>query len=152
MNSVRVSSRQVVRLTIFLLAGIGLAVPQAAEKPVDVAEQAPGTSAASKAAHIVSDKLVESANGEDYQVVGKVYNSSDKALADVVIIYRIWKEHYPNGFKLVNPTAGRVFARIKYLPPKQTVNFVATGVAPVFPSAQPDPIDSPEITAKFAEE
>jgi len=127
-------------------------MPQAAQKPADAAEQVPGPSAASKAAHIVSDKLVESANGEDYQVVGKVYNSSDKALADVVIVYRVWKEHYPNGYQLVKPTAGRVFARIKYLPPKQTVDFVATGVAPVFPSAQPDPIDAPEITAKFAEE
>lgn len=152
MNSVKVSSRQIIRLLVVLLAGLGAAMPQAAQKPADAAEQVSVPNAASKSAHIVSDKLVESANGEDYQVVGKVYNSSDKALADVVIVYRVWKEHYPNGYQLVKPTAGTVLARIKYLPPKQTVDFVATGVAPVFPSAQPDPIDAPEITAKFAEE
>jgi hypothetical protein len=134
-----------------LLAGLGTAVPQATEKP-DAGQQAPGPSAASKAAHIVNDKLVESANGEQYQVVGKIYNSSDKALADVVIVYRVWKGHYPNGYQLVDSAAGRVFARIKYLPPKQTVDFIATGMAPVWPSTQPDPIDAPEITAKFAEE
>ena len=105
---------------------------------------------ASRAAHIVNDQLMETPDGFHYRVIGKVYNSSDKALVNVSIVYNIWKKNYPNG-SLVKGTDGQVSAHIKYLPPKQMVDFVATGNAPVITSSEPEPIEA-EIAAEFAEE
>ncbi len=151
MKNVPVSSRFIACLGAVLAVGLGMAATQEAPKPSDaVAAQAPIRNAASKAAHIVNDQLMESQDGFHFRVVGKIYNSSDRALVNVYIVYNIWKKYYPNG-SLVKQTDGQVSARIKYLPPRQMVDFVAAGEAPIFSSAQPEPIQA-EITAEFAEE
>jgi hypothetical protein len=150
-KNVPASSKFIACLGAILAIGLGMAASQEAPKPSDVvAAQAPVRNAASKAAHIVNDQLMESQDGFHYRVVGKVYNSSDKALVNVYIVYNIWKKYYPNG-SLVKLTDGQVSARIKYLPPRQMVDFVAAGNAPLFSSAEPQPIQA-EITAEFAEE
>ncbi len=136
-------------------AGFAMAASQDAHSPGQAsAAQAPvhnaTSNSASGAAHIVTDQLMESPDGFHYRVVGKVYNSSDKALVNVSIVYNIWKKNYPNG-SLIKQTDGQVSARIKYLPPRQIVDFVATGGAPIFTSSEPEPIEA-EITAEFAEE
>ncbi len=93
---------------------------------------------------------METPDGFHYRVIGKIYNSSDNALVNVSIVYNIWKKNYPNG-SLVKGADGQVSAHIKYLPPKQMVDFVATGNAPVITSSEPRPSRS-EIAAEFAEE
>ncbi len=150
MKNVPVRSKFIAYLGAILAVGLGLSAAQEAPKPADAAAQAPIPNAASRAAHIVNDQLMESQDGFHFRVVGKIYNSSDRALVNVYIVYNIWKKYYPNG-SLVKQTDGQVSARIKYLPPRQMVDFVAAGEAPIFSSAQPEPIQA-EITAEFAEE
>ena len=143
-------SKYFVLLGAILAVGLRLAASQAAPRPAEVAVQTPDRNAASKAAHIVSDQLMESLDGFHYRVIGKVYNSSDKALVNVSIVYNIWKKYYPNG-SLVKGKDGQVSAHIKYLPPKQMVDFVATGNAPLVSSSEPEPIAA-EIMAESAED
>ena len=150
MKNVPVSSKHIASLGAILLVGLGFAASQETPRPVNAAAQAPIRNAASKAAHIVNDQLMVSSDGFHYRVIGKVYNSSDKALVNVSIVYNIWKRNYPNG-SLVKGTDGQVAAHIKYLPPRQMVDFVATGNAPLISSSEPDPIQA-EIMAEFAEE
>ncbi len=151
MKNIPVSTMSIAFLGAILALGLGMAASQEASKPADAtAAQLPLRSAASKAAHIVNDQLTESPDGFHYRVVGKVYNSSDRALVNVVIVYNIWKKYYPNG-SLVKEADGQVSARIKYLPPKQMIDFVAMGEAPIFSTDKPQPIEA-EITADFAEE
>jgi hypothetical protein len=150
-KNVQVSSKSIAFLGAILAVGIGLAASQDTSKPAGAsAAQIPVRNAASRAAHIVNDQLMESPDGFHYRVVGKIYNSSDKALVNVYIVYNIWKKYYPNG-SLVKETDGQVSARIKYLPPRQMVDFVAAGNAPIFSSSQPEPIQA-EINAEFAED
>jgi hypothetical protein len=150
-KNIPVSSKYIACLGAILAVGFGLAASQEAPKPANTAAaQAPVRNAASKAAHIVTDQLTESPDGFHYRVIGKIYNSSDKALVNVYIVYNIWKNSYPNG-SIVNGTDGQVSARIKYLPPKQVVDFVAAGYAPIFSTSEPKPIEA-EIMAEFAEE
>jgi hypothetical protein len=151
MKNVPLRSKFIACLAAILAVGLGLAPSQVAPGPVNTAAaQAPIRNAASKAAHIVNDQLMESSDGFHYRVIGKIYNSSDKALVNVSIVYNIWKKNYPNG-SLVKGTDGQVSTHIKYLPPKQMVDFVATGNAPLISSSEPDPIQA-EIMAEFAEE
>ncbi|MGP8270511.1 MAG: hypothetical protein ACLQLH_10630 [Terracidiphilus sp.] len=151
MKNVQVSSKFITYLGAVLAVGLGLAASQEAPKPANAAAtQTPIRNAASKAAHIVNDQLMETPDGFHYRVIGKVYNSSDEALVNVSIVYNIWKKYYPNG-SLVKGTDGQVSAHIKYLPPKQMVDFVAAGNAPVITSSEPEPIQA-EIAAQFAEE
>ena len=150
MNQVPASSKFIASLGAILAVGLGIAASQEAPRPANAAAQAPIRNAASKAAHIVNDQLMESSDGFHYRVIGKVYNSSDKALVNVSIVYNIWKKYYPNGSQ-VKGTDGQVSAHIKYLPPKQMVDFVATGNAPVITSSVPEPIQA-EIAAQFVEE
>lgn len=151
MKNVPVSSKSIVLLGALLALWLGMAASQETSTPADASvAQVPARNAASRAAHIVNDQLMESLDGFHYRVVGKIYNSSDKALVNVYIVYNIWKKYYPNG-SLVNGTDGQVSAHIKYLPPKQMLDFVATGTAPIFSTGNPQPIEA-EITAEFAEE
>jgi hypothetical protein len=150
-KNVPVRSKLVTCLGAMLAVGLGFAASQEAPKPANAAAaQPPIRNAASKAAHIVNDQLMETPDGFHYRVIGKVYNSSDKALVNVSIVYNIWKKYYPNG-SLVKGADGQVAAHIKYLPPRQMVDFVATGNAPLISSSEPDPIQA-EIMAEFAEE
>jgi hypothetical protein len=149
-KNVPVSSRFVTYLGAILAVGLGVVASQEALKPTNAAAQTPARNAASKAAHIVNDQLMETPDGFHYRVIGKIYNSSDKALVNVSIVYNIWKKYYPNG-SLVKGTDGQVSARIKYLPPNLMVDFVATGNAPLISSSKPEPIEA-EIMAEFAEE
>jgi hypothetical protein len=149
-KNIPASSKVIVALGAILAVGVGVAASQEAPKPTNAAAQTPVRTAASKAAHIVTDQLMESPDGFHYRVIGKVYNSSDKALVNVTIVYNIWKKNFPNG-SLVIGTDGQVSARIKYLPPKQMVDFVAIGNAPLISSSEPEPIEA-EIMAEFAEE
>ncbi len=150
MKNIPVSSKFIASLGAILAVGLGVAASQETPQPANAAAQAPMRNAASKAAHIVNDQLMESSDGFHYRVIGKIYNSSDTALVNVYIVYYIWKNYYPNG-SLVKATDGQVSAHIKYLPPKQMVDFVATGNAPIISSSEPEPIQA-EIMAEFAEE
>jgi hypothetical protein len=128
-----------------LAIGFGTAAAQAAPTPAQAG--------ASKMAHIVTDELVQSPDGFSYRVVGKIYNSGEKALVDVIVTYRVWKKWQgTDGHgSAIKENGGKVLARIKYLPPRQMIDFVAVGSAPVMVSTEPDPIDA-EITARFADE
>lgn len=150
MKNVQVRSKFIACLGAILAVGLGIAASQDAPKPAKATAQTPVRSAASRAAHIVNDQLMETPDGFHYRVIGKIYNSSDNALVNVSIVYNIWKKNYPNG-SLVKGADGQVSAHIKYLPPKQMVDFVATGNAPVITSSEPEPIQA-EIAAEFAEE
>ena len=150
MKSVPASLKIIVALGAMAAVVFGIAASQETLIPANAAAQLPIRNSASKAAHIVNDQLMETPDGFHYRVIGKVYNSSDKALVNVSIVYNIWKRNYPNG-SLVKGTDGQVAAHIKYLPPKQMVEFVATGNAPLISSSEPEPIQA-EIMAEFAEE
>ena len=151
MKNIPVSSKFITYLGAILAIGLGFGVSQDSPKPANAATaQIPIRNASSKAVHIVNDQLMETADGFHYRVIGKVYNSSDEALVNVSIVYNIWKKYYPNGSQ-VKGTDGQVSAHIKYLPPKQMVDFVATGNAPVITSSVPEPIQA-EIAAQFVEE
>jgi hypothetical protein len=99
---------------------------------------------------IVQDLLLQRDNS--YYVKGSIYNSSDKAANNVLIKYYIWKKWMgKDGHgSLIKETGGLVVAQIKFLPPKQTVDFVAVGGdnAPVMMHDVPDPLDA-EISADW---
>jgi hypothetical protein len=85
-------------------------------------------------------------------VKGSIYNPSENGMKNVTVSYHIWKKWMGkdgHGSR-IKETGGLVTAEIKYLPPKQTVNFVATGGdnAPVMVNDVPDPLNA-EITAEW---
>ena len=93
---------------------------------------------------IVKDELLE--NGNFYFVKGSIYNPNNRAVKNVVIKYYIWKKWMGKDGHgtVVKENGGLVSASIKYLPPKQTVEFIATGdnSAPVMAQDVPDPLDA----------
>jgi hypothetical protein len=103
---------------------------------------------------IVKDKLIEVQDGGLYAVKGSIYNPNATGVKNVVINYYIWKKYMgKDGHGLaIKETGGMVSARVKYLPPKQTVDFTATSLnAPVMTPESgliPDPINA-EITAEW---
>lgn len=74
---------------------------------------------------IVKDELIE--NGFFYSVKGTVYNPNDKPVKNVVIKYYIWKKWMgkEGQGRALKETGGLVVSTIKYLPPKQSVEFTA---------------------------
>ena len=87
-----------------------------------------------------------------YIVKGSIYNPNNEAVKNVVIRYYIWKKWMgkddpQNQYgSIIRETGGLVSATIKYLPPKQIVEFTASGSA--FRRKElPDPINA-EITAE----
>ena len=104
---------------------------------------------------IVKDALLQ--NDTFYIVKGSIYNPNNDGVKNVVIKYYIWKKWMgKDGHgSAIKETGGLVSATIKYLPPKQTVDFTATSHnAPVMtPESRllPDPI-SAEITAEWEDQ
>jgi hypothetical protein len=123
-------------------------------------DQKPARKPAGSTLRIVNDNLVTVDDGDCrgclYAVRGSVYNPNSDGVKNVVINYFIWKKWMGKaGHGLaIKGTGGLVSATIKYLPPKQTVEFTATSRnAPVMTreSGQvPDPI-SAEISAAWEE-
>ena len=107
---------------------------------------------------IVQDMLIATgglSGSNYYQVKGAIYNPNNEAVKNVVIRYFIWKKWLgQDGHgSIIKDTGGLVTATIKYLPPKQTVDFIATsplGVPRMTTDSGllPDPI-SAEITAEW---
>ena len=102
---------------------------------------------------IVKDTLLEFDNF--YFVKGVVYNPYNHPVKNVVLNYYIWKKWMGReGHGLViKETGGLVTANIKYIPPKQSVEFTASGdnTAPVMTPESgllPDPLDA-EISAEW---
>jgi hypothetical protein len=92
-------------------------------------------------------------NGNFYEVKGSIYNPNNGAVKNVAIRYRVWKKFMgKDGYgSAIKSNGGLVLATIKYIPPKQTVDFIASGDAPVMTVQSgllPDPI-SAEITAEW---
>jgi len=131
-------------------------------------DQEPLRNSAGSTLRIVNDNLVK-VNDRDcigclYAVKGSIYNPNNDGVKNVVIQYYVWKKYMGDGAPTVNPrtgqklppiwrtTGGSVSATIMYLPPKQTVDFIATSYnAPVMTPESgllPDPI-SAEITADW---
>jgi hypothetical protein len=87
-------------------------------------------------------------------VSGSIYNPNSEGVSNVVIRYYIWKKWMgKDGHgSVIKETGGLVSGTIKYLPPKQTVDFTAASRnAPVMTPESgllPDPI-SAEITAEW---
>ena len=88
---------------------------------------------------------------------GTIYNPNARAVKNVIVRYYIWKKWMGKegyGF-VIKATGGLVVATIKYIPPKQSVEFTATGddnapVRTVESGPRPEPIDA-EIVAEWAE-
>ncbi len=107
---------------------------------------------------IVNDDLVKVNDGDCigcfYAVKGSIYNPNSDGVKNVVVRYYIWKKWMgKDGHgSAIKETGGLVSATIKYLPPKQTVDFMATSHdAPVMSEKSglmPDPI-SAEVTAAW---
>jgi hypothetical protein len=121
------------------------------------AQQAP-RKPAGKTLRIVNDKLVKVNHGDcigcRYAVKGSIYNPNDVGVKNAVISYRVWKEFMGKDDakrgRAVKETGGLVVARIKYIPPKQTVEFLADeGDAPVYVDIEPKPVDVEEVTADW---
>lgn len=100
----------------------------------------------------VKDKLIEI--GSFYGVTGTIHNPNERAAKNIVVTYRIWKKWMGmDGHGLaIKQTGGAVRTSIKYLPPKQPVDFTATSMnAPIMAPENrlfPDPIQA-EITAEW---
>lgn len=102
---------------------------------------------------IVKDDL--QALGYFYFVKGIIYNPYSRPVKNVNIRYYVWKKWMgKDGHgSVIKETGGLVEANIKYIPPKQTVDFTApaNGTAPVMSLESglvPDPL-SAEITAEW---
>lgn len=145
--------------TVALFVGVVLAVlltvvgaPAQSKPPAKTASDAPTV----PALKIIQDSLHQ--QGEySYYVKGTVYNPHDKAVKNVIIKYYIWKKYmgctpsYGQCKRL--QTGGLVTATLKYLPPKQSVDFTATQesancCADVLTNEVPDPLVA-EITAEW---
>jgi hypothetical protein len=109
---------------------------------------------------IVNDNLTKVDDGDCigclYAVKGSIYNPNSNGVKNVVIHYYIWKKWMgKDGHgSAIKETGGLVSATIKYLPPKQTIDFMATSRdAPVMSQKSglvPDP-SSAEVTAEWDE-
>lgn len=108
---------------------------------------------------IVNDNLVKVDDGDCsgclYAVKGSIYNPNNNGVKNVVVRYYIWKKWMGKDEhgSAIKETGGLVSATIKYLPPKQTVDFMATGhdaPVPVMLHSLPDPINA-EVTAEWDE-
>jgi hypothetical protein len=104
---------------------------------------------------IIKDGLFEFNNF--YFVKGSVYNPSDKAVKNVVIKYYIWKKWMgkDDHGSIIKNTGGLVTSTIKYIPPKTSVEFTASGdnnapVMTIESGLLPDPLNA-EITAEWDE-
>jgi len=135
----------VMMAVVFALSSV-VSAQQASRKP------------AGQTLRIVNDKLVRVNDGDcvgcKYGVKGSIHNPNDVAVKNVVISYRIWKKFMGKDDvkrgSIVKENGGLVVARIKYVPPKQTVEFLADeGVAPVYRDVEPDPVNAEEITADW---
>lgn len=106
---------------------------------------------------IVNDNLVKGNLpgsrfvGTGFAVKGSIYNPNDVGVKNVVISYLIWKKFMgkEGHGSVVKETGGLVVARIKYIPPKQTVDFLAEGDAPRYIHVEPDPINVETVTADW---
>jgi len=141
-----------------LVAAVALAVV-AVCTPIARSDDQPERKPAGSTLRIINDNLVKVNDGDCinclYAVKGSIYNPNSDAVKNVVIRYYIWKKWMgKEGNASMTVTGGLVTATIKYLPPKQTVDFTATSRnAPVMTPASgkvPDPI-SAEITAEWDE-
>lgn len=76
---------------------------------------------------IIKDYLVD--RDDFYLVRGMAYNPNTEAVKNVVIRYYIWKKWMgqKDRGQAIRDTGGLVQAVIKYMPPKSSVEFVATG-------------------------
>jgi hypothetical protein len=136
--------------SILLLAVAVLSASAQQPKPPAKASDAPPV------LKIIQDSL-QKQGGYSYLVKGTVYNPHDKAVKNVVIKYYIWKK-YMNCTPVIGQckrlqTGGLVTANLKYLPPKQSVDFTATQesascCADELPNEVPDPLMA-EITAEW---
>lgn len=123
-----------------------LAFTALSEKAKSIKEAAPQLK-------IIKDDLLKSDGF--YFVKGTVHNPSDKPVKNVVIRYYVWKKWMgkEGHGTSIRDTGGLVSANIKYIPPKQSVDFAATGGdnAPVMTPESgllPDPLDA-EITVEW---
>lgn len=102
---------------------------------------------------IVKDELIE--NGFFYSVKGTVYNPNDKPVKNVVIKYYIWKKWMgQDGHgSAIKETGGLVSSTIKFLPPKQSVEFTAESRnAPIMTRESgllPAPLGDAELSAEW---
>lgn len=98
---------------------------------------------------IVKDELAE--RGNFYVVKGVVHNPNAKPVKNVVIKYYIWKKWMgQDGHgSVIKDTGGMVQATIKYIPPKQSIEFSAVGsnapVMTVESGLVPDPLEAETI-------
>lgn len=127
-----------------LLLAVALSASAQQHKPI--AKAAP-------ALKIIQDSLQQA--NDRYFVKGTVYNPHDKPVKNVVINYYIWKKYMnrpSNMGSQIRETGGLVTANIKFIPPKQSVDFMATGCCAgvMIPESGivPDPL-SAEITAEW---
>lgn len=132
------------------LSVASLAIAAALGSPTVPTAQAHNANPALK---IVKDDLLE--DGNFYLVKGVIHNPNNRAVKNVVVKYYIWKKWMgQDGHGLViRNTGGLVQSTIKYIPPKQSVDFTASGgdnapVMSVESGKVPDPL-SAEITAEW---
>lgn len=120
----------------------------------DQAPKKPAARNAGATLRIVKDGLYERDGW--YLVKGSIYNPNARAVKNVVIEYRIWKKFMGKlmgpeaSVRYIEKTGGMVRATIKYLPPKQTVEFVTDDDAVTLHEngELPDPLKA-EITAEW---
>lgn len=104
---------------------------------------------------IIKDDLVVEVN-YFYFVKGIVYNPNAKAVKNVLIKYYIWKKWMgkEGHGSVIKETGGLVTSKIKYIPPKTSVEFTAKSLnAPVMTPESgllPDPLEA-KITAEWDE-
>ncbi len=130
-------SKAWMRVMTFSLVGLCLVSPLRAEDTHPVLK-------------VVQDSLEK--RGNFYFVKGSIYNPSEKGASNVTVTYHIWKKWIgKDGHgQRIKDTGGLVEAHIKYLPPKQTVEYSATGDdnAPVMVHDVPDSLEA-EITCEW---
>jgi len=133
-------------VVMFLFSAVALSAFAQQHKATAKAPTAP-------ALKIIQDSLQQSES--NYFVKGTIYNPHDKPVKNVVINYYIWKKYMgkpSNMGSRIRETGGLVTANIKFIPPKQSVDFTATGCCAgvMVPESGivPDPI-SAEITAEW---
>ena len=102
---------------------------------------------------IIKDDLYE--RGNFYFVKGVIYNPNTKPVKNVEIMYYIWKKWMGKDGHgtVIRDAGGLVQTTIKYIPPKQSVEFTASGgtnapVMTVESGLLPDPLDA-QITAEW---
>jgi hypothetical protein len=101
---------------------------------------------------IVKEDLYE--RNDRYLVKGSIYNPNARAVKNVSISYYIWKKwqgQEGHGW-IIRDTGGLVEATIKYIPPKSSVDFVATSDNAIVMTEEsglrPDPLAA-EISASW---